>query len=147
VVRAYDLTGRPDRVIGQHGSTPGDLAFPVDVAVSRDGLVLVLDQARFNVVCYAPDGKFLGEFGGKGVSPGWFYRPSLLAIDRDDRVYIGQIFMNRLQVCRIPDFIAMSSSNRGLVGRREDRGVREERSLRGMDVPFPAVRARLNAKP
>lgn len=106
VVHVYDLEGKFLRVIGRQGSTPGHLAFPVDVAVTSEGRVLVLDQNRFNVVCYGSDGTFRGEFGGKGISLGWFYRPSLLAVDDNDQVYIGQIYMGRLQICRLPAFMA-----------------------------------------
>ena len=38
-------------------------------------------------------------------SPGWFYHPTLLEADADGLVYVGQIFRNKIQVCRIPDFI------------------------------------------
>jgi hypothetical protein len=57
------------------------------------------------VVCFDADGGFLGEFGGKGISPGWFYHPTLLAVDDSDLVYIGQVYRNKIQVCKIPDFI------------------------------------------
>ena len=104
-IYVYDLSGNHLRTIGHKGSTVGQLNFPVDVALTDDGLVLILDKHRFNVVCFNMEGDFYGEFGGKGISPGWFYHPSLLAVDEDDQVYVGQIFKNKVQVCRIPEFI------------------------------------------
>jgi hypothetical protein len=104
-VQAYDLEGTLVQSYGYRGGNVGELNFPVAVTVKDDGMVMVLDKHRFNVLCFAHGGKFLGEFGGKGMRPGWFYHPTLLAVDTNGLVYIGQIFGRRVDVCRIPDFI------------------------------------------
>ena len=105
VVYRYDLEGDLQGMIGHSGTGIGELTFPVAVAVTGHDLIMVLDKHRYNVVCFSASGKFLGEFGGKGVSPGWFFHPTWLAVDNRDQVYIGQIFNNKIQVCRIPEFI------------------------------------------
>ncbi len=110
MIYVYDLAGKLVRMIGHKGSNPGEMAFPVSVAVNKTGIVMILDKLRFNVICYTPDGKFLGEFGGKGLSPGWFYHPTLLAAIGTDEVYVGQIFRNRIQLCTIPEFIRTKAS-------------------------------------
>jgi len=104
-VYVYDLDGRLLRTFGHKGTDQGELNFPVAAVLAPGGGIFVLDKHRFNVVCYGPDGKFLGEFGGRGSSPGWFYHPTLLDIDDHGLAYIGQIFQNKIQVCRVPDFI------------------------------------------
>jgi DNA-binding beta-propeller fold protein YncE len=104
-VYLYTRAGEFVRSIGYKGTNVGEMNFPVAVAVTNENLVLVLDKHRYNVVCFDLTGKFWGEFGGKGSSPGWFYHPSLLAVDGKNQVYVGQIFLNRVQTCRIPDFI------------------------------------------
>lgn len=104
-VYRYSLDGDFLGLTGHGGTGIGELSFPAATAVADNGMILVLDKHRFNVQCYSPVGTFLGEFGGKGISPGWFYHPAWLAIDGQDQVYIGQIFGNKIQVCRIPDFI------------------------------------------
>jgi DNA-binding beta-propeller fold protein YncE len=104
-VYVHSLDGARVRSIGHKGNEVGQLSFPVDVAVSGD-VVLVLDKHRFNVVCFGLDGEFRGEFGGKGTSPGWFYHPTILAADGAGQVYIGQVFQSKVQLCRIPPFIA-----------------------------------------
>ncbi len=104
-VRVFTLAGQHLRSIGHKGSNIGELGFPTDVAITEEGILLVLDKMRFNVVCFDLAGRFLGEFGGKGINPGWFYYPSLLATGGKDRVYVGQIFQNKVQTCRLPDFI------------------------------------------
>ena len=104
-VYTYSTDGDYLGSIGYFGSQPGTLNFPVAVEVSPEGLILVLDRNRYCVVCFSADKKFLGEFGGKGISPGWFMGPSLLSVPSADRAIIGQLFRNKIQVCAIPGFI------------------------------------------
>lgn len=107
-VYIYNLDGKQLRSVGYKGTSIGELNFPVAAVLSDDDLLLVLDKHRFNVVCFDLDGRFRGEFGGRGNSPGWFYHPTLLDVDQRGLVYIGQIFQNKVQVCRIPEFILKS---------------------------------------
>jgi len=104
-VYVYDLSGNFVRNIGGEGTDIGTLNFPVDVAVSPDSIVMVLDKHRYNVVCFTIDGQFLGEFGGMGFRRGWFYHPNSFAVDNLGRCYISQIFLNLVQVCDLPRFI------------------------------------------
>ncbi len=105
-VQIYDLTGRQLRSLGHKGSTQGEMSFPIAVAHTESDMILVLDKHRFNVLGFDMRGRFLGEFGGKGFRSGWFYHPSLLAVDEKDQVYVGQLFENKIQVCRIPAFMS-----------------------------------------
>lgn len=114
-VYVYDLSGNFVRYIGGEGTDIGTLNFPVDVAVSPDSIVMVLDKHRYNVVCFSLAGEFLGEFGGMGYRRGWFYHPSSLALDNLGRCYISQVYLNLVQVCELPKFImekAKSSTSR-----------------------------------
>jgi hypothetical protein len=104
-VYRYDGSGRPLQPIGYKGNDLGELNFPISVAETDDGIIMVLDKHRYNVICFDLSGRFLGEFGGKGSSPGWFYHPTWLAVDELDHIYIGQVYLNRVQVCALPDFI------------------------------------------
>lgn len=124
-VYCLDLEGNKIREIGFFGSKAGELNFPVAAAVMADRTILVLDKHRFDVSCYSPEGKFIGEFGGKGISPGWFYHPNWLAVDGSGLIYIGQIFNNKVQVCRLPARIR-ESRLQGPDGTKEN-----EKSLNG----------------
>lgn len=104
-VQIYDTDGKSLRSIGIQGNNVGEMNFPVKVKLLDNQLILVLDKHRINVICYSFDGKFLGEFGGKGSSPGWFYHPTLLEVNNQNQVYVGQIFENKIQLCQIPQFI------------------------------------------
>jgi len=109
-VLRYDISGKYLGRIGFFGALPGTLNFPTSVEVSPENLYLVLDTGRFCVVCYDAEGHFLGEFGGKGYSPGWFINPSLLAVTAKDRVAVGQIYQNKIQICTIPEFIRQGNA-------------------------------------
>jgi len=99
-------TGEHVKTLGVRGNTPGQLNFPVAVDLTSEGIVAVLDKMRFAVVCYsADDGRFLGEFGGKGFRDGWFYHPNLLAVSDDDHLVVGQMLDGRIQLCRIPRYV------------------------------------------
>lgn len=105
VVFRYGIDGAFLGSIGHPGSKVGELNFPVAAQVVADGMILVLDMKRFAVLCYDETGRYIGEFGGLGVSPGWFYYPTWMAVDANDRVYISQVFKSRVQVCRVPSAI------------------------------------------
>jgi hypothetical protein len=103
-VYRFDWDCRRVAKYGHHGALTGSLNFPVSAVVSDNGMVLVLDKRRFNVLCFTAKGAFVGEFGGKGNSLGWFYLPSSLAVD-GDLVTVSQVYLNRVQICRIPGSI------------------------------------------
>jgi hypothetical protein len=108
-VYTYSTDGEFLGSIGHFGSKPGTLNFPVAVEVSPEGLILVLDRARYCVVCFSPENQVLGEFGGKGISPGWFMGPTLLAVPSADLAIVGQVFRNKIQVCTVPEFIRVKA--------------------------------------
>lgn len=125
-VLRFGLDGRFQGNVGIPGNLTGTLNFPVAVEGGPDGMLLVIDKHRYCVVAYDADGKFLGEFGGKGYRLGWFFHPTLLAVPGPDRVVVGQIFQNRIQVCALPTFI-----REGAARGAESRAARE-----GNPVPF-----------
>jgi DNA-binding beta-propeller fold protein YncE len=110
MVGVFDLDGQRLDSVGHMGDEAGGLNFPVAVAVTDRGEVLVLDNNRYNVVCYDASGRFVQEFGGKGYRLGWFYHPTLIAIDSLEQVYVGQIFQNWIQVCDLPPLLRINQS-------------------------------------
>lgn len=96
-IYAYSPDGEFLRHIGMKGSAPGKLTFPADVAEDSEGHILVLDAMRHNVVVYDREGRFISEFGGFGMSNGWFYSPISIAVDPQNRAYIAQVAGDRVQ--------------------------------------------------
>lgn len=119
-VYRYGTDGDFRGVFGRPGTKVGELNFPSAVSFISDDMVLVLDKKRFAVLCHDRNGRFLGEFGGMGMNPGWFYYPTWMAVDADGRVYISQVFMNRVQMCRIPDRIQSQVSDEEQFGSLPD---------------------------
>lgn len=140
LVFAFDLdSGDLLRSVGVRGNTPGQLNFPVGVDVTSHGIVAVLDKMRFAVVCYSVDGRFLGEFGGKGFRDGWFYHPSLFAVSDDDHVVVGQMLDGRIQLCRIPGYVR-TRLVQASTERHDDDDDEEASVARGSDAAGATLR-------
>ena len=73
---------------------------PTDVAVSSSGDVFVTDGHGPNnrVVKFSKEGRFLKTWGHTGDGPGEFNQPHTIAIDSQDRVYVGDRSNGRVQV-------------------------------------------------
>lgn len=117
MVNLYSFEGEFLQSVGYKGSRVGEMSFPVRAALTPDGLLLVLDKHRHNVLCFDQNYQFIGEFGGRGFNPGWFYHPNLLDVDAGGQIYVGQIFSNRIQVCHLPQVI---SDRRSPIGGNSD---------------------------
>jgi len=104
-VYIYDFDGNWVRKVGRRGSEAGNLIFPVAAVMTDDGSVVTLDKRSHNFVCFNPSGKPIAEIGGRGISPGWFYQPTLLEISTNGLLIIGQIYDNKLQACYLPKLL------------------------------------------
>jgi DNA-binding beta-propeller fold protein YncE len=102
-VYCYGKDGSLLRLFGHRGSAFGELSFPIAVSVDGRGNMLVLDKNRHTIVGFTPEGKVLGEFGGRGVGSGWFCYPNSMLVDSHDRIWVSQVFNNRVQVLNVTD--------------------------------------------
>ena len=55
-VVVFDSTGAHVRTVGKQGGGPGELEFPLNLAVSPAGEISVLDISKMSLVRFAPDG-------------------------------------------------------------------------------------------
>jgi DNA-binding beta-propeller fold protein YncE len=84
---------------GEKGGSSGKLSRPRALAVDdRTGRKYIVDYMRHSVNVYDKEGKFIYEFGGMGWQEGWFQYPGHIAIDNEGRLFIADLFNNRVQV-------------------------------------------------
>jgi sugar lactone lactonase YvrE len=70
---------------------------PYGMCIAADQTLFVADGRANKCLHMNLSGKLLSEFGGKGSEPGQFNLPHCLAVDRQGRVYVGEVGGQRLQ--------------------------------------------------
>ena len=99
---------------GVQGSTPGRFGYPTDVVIDRAGNYYVAEYGENDrIQVFAPDGKWLRQWGGHGYGPGEFLRPRALAIDSDDHLYVADSCNHRIQVFDTEGKLLRSWGDRG----------------------------------
>jgi sugar lactone lactonase YvrE len=66
----------------------GGLYSPTNLAIDKEGRLLVSDLGAFAVQVFDLDGKYIRTIGQQGVAPGLFARPKGIAVDREGRAYV-----------------------------------------------------------
>ena len=98
----FSHDGRLLLTLGQRGVPADDSAHfnrPTDVAVARDGSVYVSDgYGNSRVMKFAPDGRFLFQWGTKGSGPGQFDLPHGLALAPTGNLYVADRSNARVQI-------------------------------------------------
>lgn len=101
----FDADGRVVRTLGKagvSGSGPELFDQPTDVLVTPSGDIFVTDSHRGGlnnrVVHFAPDGRFVAEWGMKGSGPGQISEPHTIAMDSRGRLFVGDRENNRIQI-------------------------------------------------
>jgi len=84
---------------GSHGEEPGQMVYPLAVAVSSRGEIYVAEYggASERVQRFSAEGKYISGWGRYGTGMGEFRRPSGIAIDSSDRVYVADAGNHRVQ--------------------------------------------------
>jgi sugar lactone lactonase YvrE len=77
----FDKTGKFIKTWGQKGSGPGDLDGPHALAMDTRGRLFVADRSNNRIQIYDQDGKLLDSWSQ-------FSRPSGIAIDKKDQIYV-----------------------------------------------------------
>ena len=79
--------------------------------MDSDGNIYLVDAAFNNFQIFNDDGQLLLWVGNTGVSPGEFYLPSGLYVDKSDKIYISDTFNRRIQVFQYLKQTGASSPN------------------------------------
>lgn len=83
---------------GETGVGPGQMNRPTDLAVNKNGDILVCDALNFRVQIFNAEGRFVRAFGGPGDSPGFFSRPRSVAVDSDNNIYVLDSLFDNVQI-------------------------------------------------
>jgi DNA-binding beta-propeller fold protein YncE len=102
-IQKFDSQGNFVTMWGNFESTGGELGNPKAlygpraVTMGKDGNVYVMDTGNKRVVAYQPDGTFVTQFGGQGLTEGRFDEPVGLAQDQDGNWYVTDTWNHRIQ--------------------------------------------------
>lgn len=87
---------------GETGAPPAALDQPNDVIVAPNGEILVSEghsaEGANRISRFAPDGTYLGSFGGPGSGPGQFNVPHAMAFDSQGRLFVADRGNSRIQI-------------------------------------------------
>lgn len=99
-IKKYDKRGNFLLSWGRPGAADSNDKFENAwaVVISKEGEVLVLDEANSQVRVFSSDGKFLRRWETLADKPTYLYHPRAMAIDSKDRVYIADTGHRRLLV-------------------------------------------------
>ncbi|MDD5450602.1 MAG: NHL repeat-containing protein [Desulfovibrionales bacterium] len=87
---------------GQKGGSTGKMSRPQGIGLDkRTGIFFIVDYMRHVVTAYDRKGGFIFEFGGLGWGEGWLQYPKDITVDETGRVFIADLFNNRVQVLQI----------------------------------------------
>ena len=68
----YTSAGQLLARFGQQGSNPGDLYYPVGIAIDDDGNIFVSESGNHRISVFTAGSKSVRCFGRKGTDPGMF---------------------------------------------------------------------------
>ncbi|WP_420459756.1 peptidyl-alpha-hydroxyglycine alpha-amidating lyase family protein [Neolewinella sp.] len=98
----FTRDGRLLLTLGEEGIAGADSAHfdqPTDVAVGPRGNIFVTDgYGNRRVVKFAPDGRYLTQWGREGSAAGEFINPHAIDISAEGQLYVSDRENNRVQV-------------------------------------------------
>lgn len=102
-----DRTFRYSHTIGQLGYEGPGFYNPTDVAINKEGVIYVPNRSvveapkqhsGIRVVMTNLEEEYLGAFGGYGYGDGQFVRPTAVALDSQQNVYVSDEWLQRISI-------------------------------------------------
>ena len=112
-VLAYSTSGELLGAHGKRGDAPGQFNYPTNIAVTRDGSIVVVDTMNFRVQRLTPDFEPQSSFGLAGDGPGAFARPKGIGIDSEGHVYVVDAMFDNVQIFDTDGQLLLTFASRG----------------------------------
>lgn len=91
-------SGKELRRIGTKGANEGELFFPTNIALDKEGNVYVSDTGNARVQKFDAQGTYLMQYGGIGLALGSFTRPKGVAIDKNNHLFVVDAAFENIQI-------------------------------------------------
>ncbi len=86
------------RTFGKRGLNVGNMPRPKGIAVDSDANIIVVESYYDHLLMFNQQGQGLMAFGGTGNAPGEFDLPAGVWVDDTDKVYVADMFNQRVVV-------------------------------------------------
>ena len=94
----YNMDGQLVREMGERGNGPGELNYPISLALDKHSNLYVVDSGNFRVQVFSPEGEWLRSMGRVGDTYGSLARPKGIAVDSEDHLYVLDAAFNNYQI-------------------------------------------------
>ncbi len=96
-VMVFDRDGLKLAEFGREGTGPGEFLLPTDVAFDAEGLIYVSEyQGNDRITKWSADFKYLAAFGEEPIEEKRLARPSALAVDDEQTLWVADACNHRL---------------------------------------------------
>lgn len=96
-IQILSKTGEFISKFGRAGIKPGEFYYPANVAVDKNGNILVTELTP-QVQIFTQTGNFISSFGTSGKGDGQFTDKGYIAVDSNGRVILSDVYNHRIQI-------------------------------------------------
>jgi len=97
-VVVYDKSGKKVREWGGNGKQDSLFRYPGSIVNMSDNRVGIVDILNTRIQVFRNKGKFSFQVSSFGVQPGHLIRPKGIALDKNEKMYISDSYMDVIQV-------------------------------------------------
>lgn len=97
-ITSYTLDGEFISKIAGAGGAVGNVYFPAQLSVDKDGLLYVVDTMNTRIQIFDPKGGPARAFGEHGDRPGMFARPKGVAVASDGKIFVTDAAFGNFQI-------------------------------------------------
>ena len=109
-------TGELLKTFGKRGQAHGEFNMPLQIGMSPNGNVNIVDSANFRIQTFDPDGNFIRSFGSVGRQRGQFSRPKGIAVNAEGHIYVSDAAFGNVQIFNAEGQLLLHIGERGTAG-------------------------------